>query len=85
MERTRPRRIPAGKKPSLVSSHPEPIDIAILSDEVLEARIDSSLNRAEAWLSGSRSSVCCSAERAIRNTEARILRARIVGRDPLPE
>ena len=55
MERTRPRRIPTGKKPSLASSHAVPIDIAILSDEVLEARIDSSLSRAESWLAASRS------------------------------
>jgi glycosyltransferase involved in cell wall biosynthesis len=55
MERTRPRRLSTAKTPSLAAYKAEPIDIAILSEELLEARIDSSLNRAEAWLADHRS------------------------------
>jgi glycosyltransferase involved in cell wall biosynthesis len=53
MERTRPRRNPATK--GSVPSSPSHllVDAAIVSRDILEARIESSLDRAEAWLASS--------------------------------
>lgn len=50
MERTRPRRT-AGPREGSTSPQPRhPTDVALLSADTLEARIESSLDRADAWL-----------------------------------
>lgn len=51
MELARPRRTLAPKGPAASLKTIEAVDIAILAKDILEARVDSTLERAEAWLS----------------------------------
>ena len=50
MERTRPRRSLVAAGPGLSSSDGRSMDTSTMAKEVLEARIESTLNRADAWL-----------------------------------